>query len=252
MTSVATGNGTEHIRSAIQRASSSSRAPMSSTYRRRTSSPLGPASCSANALNTFTVVWQRVDRPRVDKNERTWYRRVAGASSTPIIPPRLWPTTTGLSIPTSAQNRARSSARSGMRVAALRAVAPAATAQVERRDSMRPSEVVELRPERRAVAAPAMNEQQLRIAATGPLVVEPQTVEFRVRHDAAVQVALTVMHQTPRLRELASLARELVGDKANSVVDETILRLPLECPPRVDRLRPWDRTRSWSSVRRPR
>jgi hypothetical protein len=68
-------------------------------------------------------------------------------------------------------------------VAVLRSVAAAAAARVERRDSMSLREVVELRLKGRVVAAPARHEEQLRVTATSPLVIEPHAIYFRVGHD---------------------------------------------------------------------
>jgi hypothetical protein len=51
---------------------------------------------------------------------------------------------------------------------------------------MRPREVVELRLEGRVIAAPARDEEQFRLTASGTLVVEPQAVEVSVRHAAAI------------------------------------------------------------------
>src|SRR5262249_13418362 len=62
------------------------------------------------------------------------------------------------------------------------AIALAAPAQVERRHGVLLREVVELRLERGAVAAPSGDEEQLRIALPCPLVVQPQAVEFRIGH----------------------------------------------------------------------
>ena len=62
--------------------------------------------------------------------------------------------------------------------------------RVERGDGTSPPKVVELWLERGVVAAPAGDEEQLGIAAAGPLVVQLQTVEVGVRHDL-VMVSLS-------------------------------------------------------------
>jgi hypothetical protein len=51
---------------------------------------------------------------------------------------------------------------------------------------MRPPKVVELRLKSRAVAAPAMDEEQLRLARASVLVVQPHARQLRVRHDAPI------------------------------------------------------------------
>ena len=89
------------------------------------------------------------------------------ASSTAIIPPRLCPTTTGLLDPDRRAEPREVVGEVRDRVAVLGAVALTAPAQVERRDGVRPREVVELRLERSVVAAPAGDEEQLRLAAPG-------------------------------------------------------------------------------------
>jgi hypothetical protein len=71
-------------------------------------------------------------------------------------------------------------------IAIVRTVAAAATAQIERRDGMRACEVVELRLERGAVATPAVDKEQFGLSAAGPLVVQLEALEVRVRHDDGI------------------------------------------------------------------
>jgi hypothetical protein len=68
-------------------------------------------------------------------------------------------------------------------------------------------EMIELRPERRVIAAPTVNEQQLRIAAASPLVVQRQTIEFRVRQYAAILSRQAQRHQ-PRVPERVGMSLE--------------------------------------------
>src|SRR5215471_833633 len=65
------------MRSTIQRAISGSRAPVSWTYARRTSSPSDPASSSANPWKNTHRRRQRVYRPGIDEDERARQRRMA-------------------------------------------------------------------------------------------------------------------------------------------------------------------------------
>ena len=51
---------------------------------------------------------------------------------------------------------------------------------------MRLRKVLELRPERRAVAAPAVDEEELGLATAGPLVVQLEPIELGVRHETAM------------------------------------------------------------------
>jgi hypothetical protein len=89
----------------------------------------------------------------------------------------------------------------GDRVATFRAIAPSATAQVEGRDGLRPREVVELRLEDGSVTAPAVDEEQFALPLASPLVIQLETVEFRVRH-------LTVMVSWPKpRREMGGVVR---------------------------------------------
>ena len=186
ITAVAIGNGTVHISSVIQRASSSSRAPMSSVQRRRTSSPPGPSSWSARGVEEFDGLRERVDRPRVDEDERTWQRRIPCGELDGDHPAEAVPDHDRLLDTDLRAKRCEVVGEVADVVAAFRAVALSATAQVERGHGVRPLEVVELRLERSAVATPAVDEEQLRLAAACPLVVQPHAIEIRVRHDPLI------------------------------------------------------------------
>ena len=78
-TALATGSETVHIRSTIQFARSSSRLPMFWTYWRRTSSPLGPSSCSANELYSFTVSGSGSIGPGSTRTSARWHGGISGA-----------------------------------------------------------------------------------------------------------------------------------------------------------------------------
>ena len=72
------------------------------------------------------------------------------------------------------------------RIAPRVTVAPAHTAQIERGHGVIPGKVLELGSEGGVVAAPAGDEQQLRLAAACLLVVKAQSGDFRGWHDPAI------------------------------------------------------------------
>ena len=141
---------------------------------------------------------ERVDRPGIDENESARDRRVLSSELDGDHPAeavtdyhRLGDSNRGAE-PSEVIGEVRDT------VASRRAATSAAPAQVEGGHSVRLREMIELRPERRVIAAPTVNEQQLRIAAASPLVVQRQTVEFRVRQDAAILSRQAQRHQ-PRV-----------------------------------------------------
>jgi hypothetical protein len=143
---------------------------------------------------------ERVDRPGIDENESARHRRVLSSELDGDHPAeavtdyhRLRDSNRGAE-PSEVIGEVRDT------VASRRAATAAAPAQVEGGHSVRVREMIELRPERRVIAAPTVNEQQLRIAAASPLVVQRQTVEFRVRQDAAILSRQAQRHQ-PRVRK---------------------------------------------------
>jgi hypothetical protein len=73
-----------------------------------------PFSCSANLRKNSTVSGSGSIGPGSTRTSTLGSSGYRAPRSTAIIPPRLWPTTTGRSIPTRAQNAARSSARLGI------------------------------------------------------------------------------------------------------------------------------------------
>src|SRR5581483_1172782 len=67
-------------------------------------------------------------------------------------------------------------------VSVRRAVAAAAAAQLDDRHCMCAPEMLHLGCIERGVAAPAVHEDELGLACTVPLVVQPDAVPLRVRH----------------------------------------------------------------------
>jgi hypothetical protein len=69
------------------------------------------------------------------------------------------------------------------RLAVARDVTLADPAQINRSDGVLAGEMVELWPERGVVAAPAGQEEQFGLAAPSTVVVQPDPLNLRVRHD---------------------------------------------------------------------
>ena len=125
---------------------------------------------------------KRVDRARVDEDERAWQRRVARRELDRDHSAEAVPGDNRLLDPDLSAESRNVVGQVGNVVAVLRTVALPATPQVERRDGMCARKMGELRPERSVVAAPAGDKEELGLTASGPLVVEPYPVAFRIRH----------------------------------------------------------------------
>ena len=167
---------------------------MSSTQRRLTSSPFGPASCSAKALSVLGVSAAGRSGPGRRGPEPS-AERVGGARARRRSSRRGCDRrTTGPFDPGSAQKAREVVGELGDGLAAFRLVAPPATAQVDRRHPVCASQSGRTAVERGVVAAPSPGRRQLGLAAAGPLVEELQV--NRVPRTASRCHRLTVQCQT--------------------------------------------------------
>ena len=187
-----------------------------------------PCKLLREAAKELDGLWERVDRPRIDEDERARKRRVSrgkvdGDHATEAVADDHGPLDPG-----GGADRHHVVRQLRDRVAVLGGVALPASAQVEGRDPVRPGEVVELRLKGPVVAAPAGDKNQLRLTAARPLVVQPQATDFRVRHDDTIISLMTLLisylsYRVRRLRPLLD-GEPIVMVQNGKVLDRNLKR----------------------------